>query len=828
MTTFLTLDDPNLPTTANQTGGGFSFGIDTVPGGSSSLGNVFGVFSLTPTSPLSQTESVTVPSYSGTTITVTPPSDASLISAITIPGDTTYTPALNPNNPQPGEFTFSGTGSATIYLQGNSQPPPGTTFDLFYISNTYTPQTLPTNEVPGPFPGFYQQWNVEAEVSFQRTFEGPPTCTIKIATIEENKGPILDAFRNKQPIQIYDMGFMVESTKFRHLPPNLYPDRWVEIEVQLTGRHQYQLEKIPVRLLAAAANAQQTAPIKFVPIANFCNLARINPQTREYSENGVGLAYTGVPLTVILPQDTAYEAANTVGSLLQEHVRLGEAFVYLSNPGAIETRQFGRTNTHYLSDADILSELNYSYPGQEFVFQGVQLASVLKNTEMSLQQTEQPNGGVFARTICDPAFDDPSIPPANIRELRDGNLCYDQGGPSKKRICRRFIGDTVMSETEIEYGFAFCATDVYYYATVNVNGQNVNQWIYDQAINPRTFWRAIRSTTTTYNRNQFGYLERIWTRGQVLTRLKQEGNKETLALRASLLSTNDSNTQSNLQKQIDAYRIFFPLPTEKTTEYDLEYFGSYFQDTPVFPNDPRVNAANFVPEMFASEEITTELSYGVYQDPAGTPQNPKPPIAVGKLFRQTKSTAITSTVKGREAFIVTTETQNSEGSNLKNSLNIAPTEFVKGRPQPAERGDIRVVLSGPLPTGAIDPNKYRYILNTVGNNYPTWASIQGSTSYPTYTPEEGRRAAETESAIQNSQNSERLDVVVAYNRGYQEGDLIWVRGFLYVIFSISWTEQIYQGGDVRSDGMQLSLGRYLRPPVSLTYLPILDALGRPV
>jgi len=232
--------------------------------------------------------------------------------------------------------------------------------------------------------------------------------------------------------------------------------------------------------------------------------------------------------------------------------------------------------------------------------------------------------------------------------------------------------------------------------------------------------------------------------------------------------------------------------------------------------------------MFATREVTNELSYGIYNDPAGTPENPKPPIAVGKIFNETKSITIVSTVKGRELYNETISTQNSEGSNLKNNLSIAPTIEHKGRPSPAQRGDIRVTLTGPSPVGAPDPSKFKYLFNTAGNGYGPFDPQQGSVSYPTENPETARLAAETESAIANSQGSERLDLVVAYNRAYQEGDLIFVRGSLYVIFSISWSEVIYQG-DVRCpDGMQLSLGRYLRPPVTLTFQPILDALGRPV
>jgi hypothetical protein len=119
-------------------------------------------------------------------------------------------------------------------------------------------------------------------------------------------------------------------------------------------------------------------------------------------------------------------------------------------------------------------------------------------------------------------------------------------------------------------------------------------------------------------------------------------------------------------------------------------------------------------------------------------------------------------------------------------------------------------------------------LNTAGNGYGLYDPQQGSVSYPTSIPEEGRLAAETESAIANSQGSERLELVVMYDRSLQEGDLVIFRGVTYIVFSISWVEKIYQG-DVRCpDGMQLSLGRYLRPAITLTYMPVLDALGRPV
>ncbi|MGC8711055.1 MAG: hypothetical protein ACP5RH_01560 [Leptodesmis sp.] len=807
---FLTLS-PNLPATATPAGTGFAFTFSTSPDGTPSTGNLFSIISLTPTSPLANSASVTIPNYSGNTIALTPPANTSAITAIAVPGDGIYTPAADPLDPQQGEFTYSGSGQATVYLRGNSQPPVGTSAIVYYLSGTYTPQTLPTDEVPGPFPGFYSQWNVEVQVDFQRSFEQPPSATIRITTIEDKRQQILDAFRNKTFVQIYDMGFQVDNTKFKHLPPGTYPDRWVEIEIRLTGAHQYKLEEVPVKLLAAVPADQQRSPKKYVPIANFCKLA--------------GLNYTGVPLTVVLPQDTAYDASNTVGSILTEHVRLGEAFVYYSNPNAIETRKFGKTKVHYLSEADILSECNYSYPGKEFIYQNCQLSEVYKNTEMTLQYT-QGEDQIYPRTICKP-LQDPSIPPDNVTELRDGNLCFDQGGPTKEQVCTDYIGDTVMRETKVKYGFAFCAIDTYYYATVNVNGTDVKRWIYDESIDPANFWRIVETSTTTYQRNQFGYLERVLTRGQILTRLKQESSKETQALKASYYATTDAATANSLTKQIDAYRVFFPLPLEKTTTNDLEYFANFYPDVPIFPDDPRVDASNFVPEMFCIREVTNEISYGVFNDPASSTSKAKPPIVVGKIFNSTKEITITSNIKGSEAFEITESTQNSEGSNLKNNLAIAPTTVCKGRPSPAERGDIRVTLVGPTPAGAVDPQKYRYVLNTRGNGYGVYDPPQGSVSYPTDSPEVGRLAAETESAIANSEGSEKLDLVVTYDRSFQEGDLVVYKGVTYVIFSISWTENIYQN-DVRNpDGMTLSLGRYLRPPVNLTYMPILDKVGRP-
>ncbi|MBW4469287.1 MAG: hypothetical protein KME45_03385 [Stenomitos rutilans HA7619-LM2] len=732
-------------------------------------------------------------------VTVTLPAGTTP-TTIVAPGAAPYTPAVDATNPQSGEYVQAG-NSVTITLRSGENPGHITYFGL---AGSYPLTRIPTAYVPPPYPDLYGQLNAigEAVVTYKRSFEGHPSATIAYYALIRDKEAIINTFRNRTPALFYQMGLEVNAPKFKELSLSLYPEGRMVVTIPFTGKYQYLMAQ----------------PIKQRPPNVTSRLAQYVPLTDIVSR--AGLTLTGTSAQFFIPANAPHNATTTLAGALQEYIRIDNGFQFLSSPNTVEVRTFGQTTQHYLSEADILNEPETSLPGKELIYQGRQLVKVYKNTVLNFDfsQIQQGQG---RHTYYDPV-QNPSIPPPEIKELRESGLAFDNGGITKEQSFITAISNTELARTKVKWGFAFALSDVY--AIASVSGQGT-QAIYNSAINPAAFWIPIESTTTTFTYNQYGYLTGITETGTRTCRLKQEQNGETLELAKSRLTASGAVADA-LTAQIAAYKFNIIAPTEKNTTYELARMDTLFSDTPIDVE---------VPSYFCLTETTTERSETTAPDPASTTSKPLPPITTGKIFFQQKTVNITSTIQGKEAFDLTTTTQNSEGTGYKQGAKQSITEKKLGKPSPHTWADTATELftfNLGNTSDTLASQKIKYLLNVQGSDYGdlgdtfsqygSYANLkpqQGSESYPTPVLQRGVRAAECDLAIVNSQGSEVVNLTVRRNLAYQEGDMLWRKGQLFVIFDISWSEKL-SPGRVDCEGMQLTLGRYLRIPVSVLKVPL--------
>lgn len=793
-------------------------------------------YDTTPDTPLAVNGTLEVPSYTGGEITIAIPDGVETITSVAIGSSSVYTPATNPSSPQPGEFVSSG-GNLVIQVKSGESPVTGST--LAYSGLSSDSGTTDTSEILPPYDStilsLAATWAIEGELNFNRSFRGHPSASFQFKALASDEDAIVEAFRNKTPIQIYGMPFQVAETTIDYLSKRKYPDGWIEVSVSLEGGYTYKSTQ-PVKPIKAPALAGWTKGTKTtIPVGQIANLA--------------GLSYQGLPLPYIVEKDLNGQTTTTLEDAISDQELVYQGFVFWSNPNGVEVRSWGNTTTHYLAEADVYEVKSKSRPGKEFIYQGTQLVDVYKNSPLTLDQDDENRGNedavpLLPKTICDPA-QDPSIPPEDVADLRDPGRAFDNGGPTKTQRCTRYVGDAELEFTETVWGFAFCSLDVYYYAVVSVvtgsppTTQEVPQYLYDNSVIPGDYWIPVKVTRGIYKYNQLGYKTEVIVSGTETRRLKSEGNRETLDLGLQQAAISDQieagglnaqqiadlNAQYNkLSDEVNAYRFNYVIPSNKTTTYNLAPFAGYYPDVATPQTDQSLDPFDYIPPYFCIREATNELSYLNAPDPASTDTEPLPSIGVGKFFTQEKSIQIVNVQEGQELFLESHSTENSEGTNLRDCLAIVQSNKVKGRPNAHDRSDVAITLISNLPGRApttpvalapVDPSQIKYLLNVEGSGYPADGPEQGGTSHNTGNPETARAAAECEMSINNTQSAETLDITCKRNLAYQEGDRLWFKGASYVIFDVGWTEKI-ESGMLTCEGMQLKVGKYLRPTVTLT------------
>lgn len=744
----------------------------------------------------STVEPVVIPTYSGDELAIAVPSRPVRVET----PNRIYTPALDADNPQPGEFTYSD-GDLTLYLDDEA-PPEGTSILIEYQD---AGNTIPTNELLEPVPELYKTWNVE-EASYSRSFEGQPTASIKFTAASSQRNAIIAAFRNRTPYTLRSIPFEVDSLTISEESSDLYPDGVLTVDVSFIGAWDYPSSQPVYWLGTGGTNSNYTSNRKVpIPVSAIAQRA--------------GVPYAGTDYTEMIPLDSK-DATTTLSSAIGEKVRLGGEFVVWSG-GSVTTRKFGLTSHRHLSDIDLIGSLSFSYPGKEQIYQGIQLVETYKNSELQLEFEQEDQPIPPNRVLYDPP-NGPIYPP--VVDLVETSKAFDNGGPTSLYRVIYMTGNTTTREVQQKWGFAFSSADVYILATYSTPEGNVTKYRYADGTNPQDYWQVCEEVETTYEYDYNGYLRSVSKRGWRLQRFRKESSFEAMEMRLTqdALDPGDTTSYNALEDSISLYSTFYRLPINNTTSYDLVPLSQYYRDVP--PSQ--------VPELFCQTERNTEASVQETGAPeaAGTTTTAEAQIKgfaggnrvtlrMGKLATtETRITIPKPQRKGYEIYYTYQFTSNQEGTDLEDGLRIGEVQLNNGRPGSHTRSqDVYAPIQFTL--GAIDSQNYKFLLNTDGNGYAATAPEQQSYSAKTDNLDTALIAARTDSAITNSREAESATIEVGRWYPWQEGDMLWVRGKLYVIFSLSWSEKP-QSGRVFCDGMQLQIGRYLNPEIDLSTLPI--------
>jgi len=676
-------------------------------------------------------------------------------------GTNTYYPAVDSQSPQPGEFTFdAGTGTAIVIPIDIINP--GSIATYTGLQERYI-GAIPTNQIPSEYyPQFFRDWNIQGDISFNRSFKGHPSGNVKFAASASEESRVRSQLKNGTKLFFNGSGYITSNLQITQLSDGTIKNNIILVQINLTGCW---------ASFGSPPRSPLDKPVKLKSLG-------VGTGTISTMASRIGVTYSGAPINIKLPTNMPTDAVSTVRAELESRAIVSGAFPYYSNGNAIETRVFGSTRMHFLSDADVLSEtISYNLPGFGYNFAGLQLTHELNACVLNLASDgDSASGGdeTFTLVEGDPSPKSPPkmlgmAPPDRQMEatgewgesslglsLRDPSMAYPSG-PTKSQTITTYVNGTVTKKQEIVYGFCFASVDLW---NLTPSGNTfVPQYAGGGTVD-QVYWKKCKDVTTTHNFTaSYGYLQNTSTRGFSKYRHKEETNaKESLMLRKKILDAQATGglpkaEYDAIQAEIEMYRTYVDLPVKDETIFNLVSFRAYYPDIP----EPDPEDKNYIEPMFAKKVERSDSSYSLKPDPSSTKEEPKPPLSTGKSFKETTAIEIVyprvSANKPLEMYKVKKETYNSEGSGFQNVLHIGSSSEVKGRPSPHQRLNLSGTREAKTPSSPL----FKYRLYTPGFTPSESDPDQGSMSFPDVSdPEIGRKAAQSQISIENSQNTEQI------------------------------------------------------------------------
>lgn len=754
----------------------------------------------------------------------------------------TYTLAQDTENPKENEFTVTN-GSVNV---------PSLTENLPLVVNVIEPspttyKIFPLKEIPA----FFKQFNLIEGFVITRTFQDHPKISnlkFKITASQEQEA--IEQIFNGRKVNVFGINYLIDGVTFTKILQG-YTQPITEITFNLIGSHapQGNTTKSPLDRLKK---------MKQLARKNKLSLSSLHP-------------YSGASVVIPVPDNVSDSDTMSFRSEFESNAVSKNCFYYYSD-STPKYKSWGGTTTHYLKASDIISDtIEYTHNGHGRRLNGVKLIKEYENVQLTLDTQNSENNVTEGNTKLTLVSGDrnPDKPHRNesrfVFDSLDLNfsLCFDSGGQTKESITSHYVNGTLVKKVTKKYGFKFDSSEYFktqlrYYQSDEDTGDRLTYtspvlkdgdgkplkvsyevWLNGGVSNKITGvkWQQIEEITETHHYStKTGYLLKVSTKGWRLARFKSESDStEGIKLKAELIVL-DRAIANNVKgwvvapttealrtlrrqkaKELDLYWEWFQQPIDDETGYYLEPLRKYYDDIPAKTEDEPD------PE-FCYRETRIERSLKTTADPYHTQAVQKPNITIGREFFEEKLCqpltpyGLNSQTKTPEIYETSTRANNRDGTNLKNSLKIGSFEQHSGRPSVHSR----LILKdedNTKPKSTKQDFDYIYILRSTGL-YSDPLITTGSVSYKGLdNPSEARQAAETALSIENTLNGETFALTVYPTTSYNEGDLIIWENKRYVILENNETYEIVHFNYVPrllNKGIELKLGRYLRPSVSLT------------
>ena len=699
------------------------------------------------------------------------------------------------------QFTFDGTNIIILNYTGSNP----ISIIVYGLMNSYplTYKAIPTDFIPKPYSYLFYNYNYNGSLTYNRSFKGHPTLSLTFVIPTVNELSILSQFRNGKQFTFENIGYFVDKVSLTREGTIKRKGNWSVITIDMTGKW------------STRGNTDRNPldePIFVEDLLDNKNYYELTQLCR--SQN---VYYTGKSIIINVPKNSK-GLTTTIRDEIEKRAITIHGFPYYSNPNRIEIRTWAKTTVHYLSNADIIEpEYTIEFNGHGAIVDGFQLSNELRNAEIIIDnQTEDENK---ERTVlwefenCQSFFDArnwfgergvPKLPNGDVLKTPSGN--FNNGGINCVVRKKTMLNGTEIMVEEWKYGLQYKMNEIY-----NIYGKITFLF-------PDNYWGLRESSKkyTVFDEN--GYITAEIKEGWTTAQFKKETAFETQELSKLIAVETDPAEVTRLNKELATYD-FFRLPIDERTTYTLDDFRNYYAD---------VQTENQIPPLFVRNTVIIDGSFQSIPDPSSTEEDPKPPLVTGRDFKEERNlilatpTTIENRKKTPEKYVEVVTTYNREGEFFQDVAIYNTITEMSGRPPVATKVDISE--SELIPIQPInDLTKYKYLLNTEGSERLDSRIITGSVSYPDIMDiDEIVEIAKTDYSMQNTQNAVTTKLKVRFSREYQEGDRLYWNNQMWVIFSISNTQLIERniktGVTLHSEGLELTLGKYLKPDIEITRL----------
>ena len=752
--------------------------------------------------------------------------------------DRLYQLSATPDDLQAGEFYYNPSSNQLIVAPiGEVQ-----TSSLNYTYVPLEPElvAIRTTYIDPPYPSFLFQWNVSGTVEINRSLQQHPSASIQLIACQSEEKSIRSSLKNGTEVSLYGVRYFINSIEINRLSLKEFPAGWIEVRLSLLG------------IYAPRANPSRS------PLDKPIRLKSLGASGTEASIQTLaarsGVFYDGADIQIDIPKDTPSSAFTKFREELEKRSVIYNSFVYYSDPNAVKTKLWGQTTLHNLASSEIVSKvISITAPGHGTLTDCVGLVEEYRNTVFKLDKSNQDKYEADEE-ICRYEFENAetigqvSIPftdasqKLDVDQLRDPANCFDNGGKTKTRRKIRERNGVEISREETIFGLAFTTAETYL-VKLDDEGEPIGV-TFGYNLSVRDFWQPIEQTTTTHTFSSEGYLIRSDRRGWRLTRMKQETQElEAIKLQQELLSavpnTEDYARIFN-EQQLYAFTERFPI--NDVTDYDLNSYRKYYDDI----KEPDPDETDFIEPRFVSKMTRLNAAIITKEDPNNSEDEPLPELVTRQNYQEIQINQVitprskTTPRRRPEKYRSIAYRASASGERGKNVLTIATVNDNNGRPpiQTLLKRNTRSNVSN-APED-IDNWKY-YLCSTEAPFNPTSSDLDNAAKYTqTYSsinqtsdlpleensisfpgvddPEIGRKAAQTKISLANSQKAEVVRLSTLRRSEFNEGDLLFWDGKIWVILTIRDRQKISRvnsGVRLDSENFALTLGRFIQVPVTM-------------
>lgn len=677
-----------------------------------------------------------------------------------------------------------------------------------------------------------------AEVQITRTLNEHPTATATYYTTE------IPSIVIGTQLQLLGINFVIESYSlnvFKGTTANA-----IAVNLSLIGEHAPRGSESPLHPLDIPVTFRVgTTRITWGDIAG-----RIGTPVNI---NGTGYEkyYSGEEEVILTPRGELDAA-----SLLSQN-----AFIKYSTPTITTIPSLGIGNTNIL-DAHILDEVAQvevkdkpRYINVELVLDfdqsgagsGIETSTRFEY-ENCVSFADQRNPGGSGFILAESILDD----------IKDPGNTFDNGGRTKtSREIREKNGNPLWMIEEI-YGYVFVSSQLFAlpsgFDDYDFMRENQNKWPLRFGAFPSIegYWQLVERTTTVYDYDNDGYLNRSTKTGWKLGRLKRESGEYEAANIWIDTFLNHSVTRDRvggpppkwkaLAREYNAYMFSNPIeyagenpvfPSVNSTapplfryliyertKYDLAPLNDYYHDMDTPNGQPQPKFAYKT----ASYSDHQEVQPNPKDDPSD-PGSPYPPLIAHKEKKESSTVQVivppsrNSIVKSPELYAVVDYVHSVEGDHSSSSLKIGNSTQYLGRP--STHTQLPINSPAQVPANYARYAEHRYLINSVEDAQPgeiEYTPQLGGGTIPTptstvsfsgaMTPNIGQRGA-INSILRKSLSTVTTKVRVSFFEYYsliEEGSKVTVAGTEYLVTGVSYSIKLYNPGEYYCpDGLNLSL-----------------------